>query len=68
MTVLGEKKGIPDEVHFVITVRFRCGAQDFEEEREFDIYADTVEEAEKLLTEYIDSIFIPHGFTREGAF
>lgn len=68
MIELGEKKGIPDEVHFVITVRFQCEAQDFEGEREFDVYADTMDEATKLLEEYIDSIFTPHGFKREGSF
>lgn len=68
MIELGKKKGAPNESHFVIKTRLTATAplrKRWQHELVFDIYADTAQEAESYMKEYLDQLFSSHHFTRK---
>ena len=61
MIEIGNRKGTPNESHFVLKVDASIKGLSYAT-YEFDVYADTAEEAKDLLDEFFEEYFSRYGF------
>lgn len=62
MIQLGEKKGTKDEPHFVLRIDISTEDKNVANTVDFDIYAETSEEAQEFLNRYLNELASKYGF------